>query len=251
MADWHRSRSTKPCRPSNRSLHPQEIAPTKAHFTAANEAVAACQIHNNMLYFPCARYQHILDLAMRTKTQGFKRTSPPDLLLLAIQIELSLRETTRIGHPDTIEEVYDLLREGASGVAVAERLQTAIDESPRARGKARASDGEESDLQRRVGLVVRRLRENGGRTQRALAEVCGITQAAVSQIEGGKRINNINSLDRISNALGLSLGRLIELANLEDFEQEVLLAEAIESSRDVEREGTVPLESVVARLRKR
>src|SRR5690606_8547635 len=101
-----------------------------------------------------------------------------------------------------IEEAYELLRTGASGTAVKEQLRVAMEDAGMRIGRSESNPGAQaaidsapgqSDLQRRVGLVVRRLRENGGMRQATLAEMCGITQAAVSQIEGGKRINNINS----------------------------------------------------------
>lgn len=191
------------------------------------------------------------------------RRAEVDLLFLTIQIELSLRDSDggwRASADSPIEEAYELLRRGASGTVVKEQLRVVMEDSGGRLGRIASKQGKrpamdsmpgQSDLQRRVGLVVRRLRENGGMSQATLAEMCGITQAAVSQIEGGKRINNINSLERISNALGLSLGRMIELANLEDFEREVLLPEALESAEEVEEGGAVSLEAVMKRLGKR
>lgn len=197
-----------------------------------------------------------------TKTRRAKR-SGADLLFLTIQIELSLRDSDRGWRASAhapIEEAYALLRTGASGTAVKEQLRVVMEDSGNQIGRNESKPGKQSaidsapgqsDLQRRIGLVVRRLRENGGTSQAMLAETCGITQAAVSQIEGGKRINNINSLERISNALGLSLGRMIELANLEDFEREILLPEALESAAETQTTGAVSLEAVMKRLGKR
>lgn len=196
------------------------------------------------------------------KTRRAKR-SGADLLFLTIQIELSQRDRDggwRASADSPIEEAYELLRTGASGKAVKEQLRVVMEDSGKRIGRSGGGPGTrltvdsaagQTDLQRRVGLVVRRLRENGGMSQAMLAEMCGITQAAVSQIEGGKRINNINSLERISNALGLSLGRMIELANLEDFEREVLLPEALEGAKEADAHGAVSLEAVMKRLGKR
>ena len=171
---------------------------------------------------------------------------------LAMQIELSLLEMAGARNKTVdamLDDVFGLIRSGAARATVMERLQSVLEESKtQGRKAANRAEGDEApfDLQRRIGLVIRRLRENLGLTQNELAETCNITQASVSQIERGKRINNLNTLVRISDALEISLARVIELANLEDFEGEVLLPEALESAADAE--DGVPLAEVSRRL---
>lgn len=183
-----------------------------------------------------------------------------ELLYFAIQMELGLRENAgnwRSEPDEALETAYELLRSGALDAAVVQSLREAVEESDRSvrarhrtgsKGAAADKGIIHSDLQQRIGLVVRRLRENARLTQQTLAAMCGITQASVSHFERGKRINSINALERISNALGLSLGRLIALANLEDFEGDVLLSEALESAAEVAAGGAVPFDEVMKRL---
>ncbi|MEK7792978.1 MAG: helix-turn-helix transcriptional regulator [Candidatus Hydrogenedentota bacterium] len=70
-------------------------------------------------------------------------------------------------------------------------------------------------LSARVGTSVRALREHHGLTQVELADRSGLTAAAVSQIEHGKRMNNLESLHVLATALeleGLSeLFKIIEI----------------------------------------
>lgn len=77
---------------------------------------------------------------------------------------------------------------------------------------AAADAGLSYDLGARVGRTVRRFREFEGLAQAELAERAGLTQAAVSQIENGKRINNLNTLERLALALGMALSELILFA---------------------------------------
>jgi transcriptional regulator with XRE-family HTH domain len=54
------------------------------------------------------------------------------------------------------------------------------------------------------------LREREGLNQGEFAKKVGLTQAAISQFEDGKRSPSINSLRKICKALGLSLNELTE-----------------------------------------
>lgn len=68
------------------------------------------------------------------------------------------------------------------------------------------------NLDNRVGLAIKRLREHHGLTQAELAGKVSVTQAAVSQLERGKRVNNFTTLELIAQALGTRLSDLIRLA---------------------------------------
>lgn len=52
-------------------------------------------------------------------------------------------------------------------------------------------------------------REHRGMTARALADAAGLSQAYVSQIEGGKREGSIGALKAIADALGVTIDDLV------------------------------------------
>ena len=112
-------------------------------------------------------------------------------------------------------------------------------------------DAEGIDLDTRLGRSVRRLRQFRGLTQQTLAARCGVTQAAVSQVERGKRINNINTLFRISTVLGVALPDLIRFAIEASLEEEALYKETDAAVRAADREGTIPFDEVKKRFKRR
>ena len=67
------------------------------------------------------------------------------------------------------------------------------------------------DLGLRIGVAVRRYREQQGWTQAVLAERAQVAQAEISHIELGKR-SKLSTLDRVSVALGQRLSDLIRFA---------------------------------------
>lgn len=124
-------------------------------------------------------------------------------------------------------------------------LTLELDELP-----VRRMDATGIDLDTRLGRSVRRIRQYRGLTQETLAERCGVTQAAVSQVERGKRINNLDTLFRISTVLGVALPDLIRFAIEASLEEEALYKETDEAVRAARREGTVSLEDVKKRLKR-
>ncbi len=67
----------------------------------------------------------------------------------------------------------------------------------------------------RLGDVLRRLREAKGLTQPELARRAKITDEYVSMLESGVRRNpSLEVLQRISKALGLSVGELVQKGSL-------------------------------------
>jgi transcriptional regulator with XRE-family HTH domain len=70
------------------------------------------------------------------------------------------------------------------------------------------------DLAARVGTMIRRLREVQGLSQTDLAAKAGVAQSAVSQIEAGKRLVNLNTLYRLGSALGFPASRLLAVAEV-------------------------------------
>ena len=63
-----------------------------------------------------------------------------------------------------------------------------------------------------LGLTIIALRKDAGLTQVALAGACGLSQTYMSQIEKNKKMPQIETLGKISNALGIPWQVLVFLA---------------------------------------
>ena len=57
----------------------------------------------------------------------------------------------------------------------------------------------------RLGLEVKARREAAGLSQRQLADIVGIRQPNIARLEAGDVLPTIGTLDRIADALGLTL----------------------------------------------
>ena len=68
------------------------------------------------------------------------------------------------------------------------------------------------DIRRRVGLNVRRLREQLGYSQEALAFEAGLHRTYISGVERGIRNPTVLVLERIAKALEVPVARLLEEA---------------------------------------
>lgn len=66
------------------------------------------------------------------------------------------------------------------------------------------------DIRRRLGLNLRRIREERELSQEELAFECGLHRTYVSGIERGVRNPTITVLERLAENLGVSPGSLIE-----------------------------------------
>ena len=66
------------------------------------------------------------------------------------------------------------------------------------------------DVRRRVGLNVRRFREEQGFSQEAFADHCGLHRTYISGIERGVRNPTIVILEKIAKALKVSPGALLD-----------------------------------------
>jgi transcriptional regulator with XRE-family HTH domain len=69
------------------------------------------------------------------------------------------------------------------------------------------------DIRRRVGLNVRRFREERELSQEGLAFECGLHRTYVSGIERGIRNPTVTSLQRIAKALKVTPASLLEEAS--------------------------------------
>lgn len=63
-----------------------------------------------------------------------------------------------------------------------------------------------------LGLTVRRLRQEAGLSQEALADAAGLDRAYISGLERGRRNPTLASLTRIATALGVPLHDLMKEA---------------------------------------
>jgi transcriptional regulator with XRE-family HTH domain len=59
------------------------------------------------------------------------------------------------------------------------------------------------------GKRIKQLREKAGMTQADLGKALGVTHSAISLIESGDRGLNVETADKIAQALGVSLVELI------------------------------------------
>ena len=64
---------------------------------------------------------------------------------------------------------------------------------------------ETSDILTEFGLAIRELRLERQISQEALADICGLHRTYVSDIELGKRNISLENIEKIANALGVSI----------------------------------------------
>lgn len=62
-----------------------------------------------------------------------------------------------------------------------------------------------SDILTEFGLAIRKLRLERQISQEALADICGLHRTYVSDIELGKRNISLENIEKIANALGVSI----------------------------------------------
>lgn len=62
-----------------------------------------------------------------------------------------------------------------------------------------------SDILIKFGLVIRELRLERQISQEALADICGLHRTYVSDVELGKRNISLENIEKIANALGVSI----------------------------------------------
>ena len=61
-----------------------------------------------------------------------------------------------------------------------------------------------------IGENINQIRTDKGMTQQEVAELAGISQAYLSQIENDVRSMDVKTADKIANALGVTLNDLID-----------------------------------------
>lgn len=71
-------------------------------------------------------------------------------------------------------------------------------------------------INRRVATLVEEARETASFSKTRLAEKAGLSQAAISHLEHGDRKPTLDTLLRISHALGINLWELVRKAELDE-----------------------------------
>jgi transcriptional regulator with XRE-family HTH domain len=67
-----------------------------------------------------------------------------------------------------------------------------------------------ADINKRVGMRIRKLREQKGWSQEFLADEADLHRAYIGQIERGEKNIGLANLEVIANALEVSLGKLLK-----------------------------------------
>jgi transcriptional regulator with XRE-family HTH domain len=65
------------------------------------------------------------------------------------------------------------------------------------------------DLQKQLGLRIRRLREKRGFTQESFADACGIHRNFMGAVERGQQNLTLKSLRGIADGLGTTMSKLL------------------------------------------
>ena len=82
-----------------------------------------------------------------------------------------------------------------------------------------------SDIAKVIGQRIRNYRTSAGLSQEKLAELSGCHPTYIGQLERGEKNATLESVERISAALGLTLSRLFEkLGEQDDGEKSIPLA---------------------------
>lgn len=89
-----------------------------------------------------------------------------------------------------------------------------------------------ANLEDVVKKRLKDIRENLKLNQSQFADKVGISQAAISQFEDGKRVPSIDTLDKIARALGMSVQSLLTEHDVQDDERQKLMQD-IQGKLDV------------------
>ena len=66
------------------------------------------------------------------------------------------------------------------------------------------------ELQKRVGMRIRKLRKERDWSQEEFADECGLHRTYMGSVERGERNLTLNSLDKIAKTLKVSLSELLK-----------------------------------------
>lgn len=65
-----------------------------------------------------------------------------------------------------------------------------------------------SDVNQRFGLALRRLRQDRGLSQEALADLAGLNRSYLGEVERGEVTPSLETMDKIAQGLGKGLAEL-------------------------------------------
>ena len=68
-----------------------------------------------------------------------------------------------------------------------------------------------NDINKEVGFNIRRIREKRGLSQEKLAALAGLHRAYIGQIERGEKNIGLKNLEKIANALEVTVRLLVEV----------------------------------------
>jgi transcriptional regulator with XRE-family HTH domain len=111
---------------------------------------------------------------------------------------------------------------------------------------------ENSALQQ-IGKMIKALRESEGLTQSELAKRAGLTQAAISQFEEGKRVPSTRAIQKIADGLGVSLDTLVSESSAsqqDDPEKEAAIRQLLGLVKDMPADKILNLNRFLADDRK-
>lgn len=73
----------------------------------------------------------------------------------------------------------------------------------------------EGDINKEVGLNIRRIREEHGLSQEKLAALAGIHRVYVGQIERGEKNIGLRNLEKIAKALYVNIKVLLDISSID------------------------------------
>jgi len=72
-----------------------------------------------------------------------------------------------------------------------------------------------SNINEEVGFNIRRIREERGLSQEELATLAGLHRAYIGQIERGEKNIGLKNLEKIANALNVSIKFLLDISAID------------------------------------
>lgn len=102
---------------------------------------------------------------------------------------------------------------------------------------------------KQIGKMMKTLRESAEMTQSELAKLAGLTQAAISQFEEGKRVPSTRAIHKVAEALGVSTNFLIAESPLPedvDPEKAAAIKELLELVKDKPAKSILHLNRFIA-----
>lgn len=90
-----------------------------------------------------------------------------------------------------------------------------------------------SNIKTLLGTNLREIREIKGLTQEELAEQIGISHAPISKIENGEGNPTLDTIEKITDALGITPMELFDFGRIKNIENNLKLEELIITHRNV------------------